>query len=628
MINTTDKIKTKDLKRVLPEWAEVKKTINTVDIYNMSLVDNIFSWTKNIPDVVAIDYFGTEITYGQLPELVRQYANGFKAIGIKPGDVVTMCHAVSAENILSLLAMNALGAISNNPNFLFLRHDFKRYTLDKKSKTLVILDYYLPFVVDDLVEAGIETVVITNLKDYLPVINKHIFDDVSKLPKSLKKVFCDYEKQAHCQKKIQELTQVKFYQLKDILEIGAKMPDELPSGPVDIERDISYSYTSGTTTGKPKCIVYKELSANALIELHIGIDTKDYVGERVLQVIPYTHVTGERFCGYLQMAKGKTICPQPIYNKDSFGLDIIMSRCNWVTAAPSFYLAGVKQGLIAPDAFANLQRPCAGGEAITLANVRQIDKWLKMNGCPKRLSIGGGASEDGSSTLTAYTIDEETKTNETGTPIEPGIIARVVDDNGVEVPCETRGQLEISSAAAADRYLDNPEATAKRWYVDENGTRWGRTGDMAVKHHNGTYTILGRLDDSCTDEYGDTVYLFDIENQITEDDPMYEWEISYITDGEGINHIVAQVVLKDEFMHHKARAIRRICGEYAVEAIKIFDKFGSSEVTGKRDIQKLKAYRIGYYGYKKGELVKIDFVNDHPPIITQIDEDEIKIEEF
>ena len=145
-IGETERIKTKDLKRELPPWAKVVKTINTIDIYNMSLMDNIISWTKNIPDVVAIDYFGKEITYGELPELVRQYANGFKALGIREGDVITMCHAVSAENILSLLALNTIGAISNNPNFLFLRHDTKRYTLEKKSETLVILDYYFPFV--------------------------------------------------------------------------------------------------------------------------------------------------------------------------------------------------------------------------------------------------------------------------------------------------------------------------------------------------------------------------------------------------------------------------------------------------------------------------------------------------
>ena len=58
--------------------------------------------------------------------------------------------------------------------------------------------------------------------------------------------------------------------MEDLIEIGKNSLDPLYFGPVDIDRDVSYSYTSGTT-GKPKCIVYKELSANALIEMHTGM---------------------------------------------------------------------------------------------------------------------------------------------------------------------------------------------------------------------------------------------------------------------------------------------------------------------------------------------------------------------
>lgn len=628
MSDNEKQIRCLDLKREIPSWAKVVKEINTIGIYNMSLVDNILSFTKNIPDVVAIDYFGNEITYGELPEHIRQYANGFKALGVKEGDVVTMCQAVSTENILSLLALNAIGAIANNPNFLFLRHNPKTYLKEKNSKVLVILDAYLPFVIDDLEECGVEKVIVTSIGDYLPKKNKHVFDDLSKFPKALRKVAMDRERQRQCKLKVAMSRKVKYIFMKDMIAKGAKMRDPLPTGPVDIDRDISYSYTSGTTTGKPKCIVYKEASANALIELHVGVDTKDKVGERVLQVIPYTHVTGERYCGYLQMANGKTIVPQPIYNKDNFAMDITNSACQWVIAAPSFYLAGVKQGLISPTAFEDLDRPCAGGEAISKANVRQINKWLRMNGCRHNLVIGGGASEDGSMALaTIFNADDE-RENETGHPIEPGIMARIVDDEGKEVPVGTRGNLEISSAAAADRYLDNPEATAKRWYVDENGIRWGRTGDFAIKNEKGSFTILGRADDSCLDKDGNRVYLFDIENSISEDDPMVEWEIMYVTDGEDVNHIVAQVVLKNEWLKDKESAVRYIVNKYPVEAVKIFDKFGSSDVTGKRDIQKLKTHKIAYYGVDKGDLVRIDYVNDHPPVKDLIDEDEIKIEEF
>ena len=41
-------------------------------------------------DGEAIHYFGTSITYGQLPGLRDAYARGLKMAGVKEGDVVTM----------------------------------------------------------------------------------------------------------------------------------------------------------------------------------------------------------------------------------------------------------------------------------------------------------------------------------------------------------------------------------------------------------------------------------------------------------------------------------------------------------------------------------------------------------
>ena len=49
------RIPTHELKRKLPEWAKVERKINGIEIYNMSILDNIMSWTYTIPNVPAID---------------------------------------------------------------------------------------------------------------------------------------------------------------------------------------------------------------------------------------------------------------------------------------------------------------------------------------------------------------------------------------------------------------------------------------------------------------------------------------------------------------------------------------------------------------------------------------------
>ncbi len=601
------KIKTCDIKRELPEWAKVVKTINGIRIYNMNIFENIMSWNQHHLEVPAFDYYGYQITYGELPERVNEYVCGLRTLGITSKDVVTLCLPVSIENMLTLLALDCMGTISNNVNYLFLKSNLALYTKAKGSDTLMILDAYLPSVIDQLEEAGIKRVIVMSLFDYLPQeALPGVMEAIKNLPEKLKKIFDNPQEHQECADKVTRMTSVKFFRLKAVLEAGEKKP--LERGPVDIERDVSYSYTSGTT-GAPKCIVYKEASANAFIEMHEGLDTKDYVGERVFQVIPLTHATGERVSGYLQMAKGKTLVPQPIYNKDSFGMDLMNSKCNWVVAAPSFYLAGVAQGLIAPDAFCHITRPSSGGEPVTKSNVQLIDRWLADNGCKVRFAIGGGAAEDGSGTIFTYFMNEETKTNETGYPLEPYIKAKIVDANGVVVKKGERGFLHISSPAAADRYLNDASASDARWYTDAEGIRWGVTGDIAVQNEDDSYNVLGRASDSYVDGNGQTVYLFDVEYSLETTDPVIEWEISAHETEDGVA-VVGQVVLKKEYQDKKAEVVEFLCKKYALDAVKIYDKFDISDVTGKRDYQKLKADKCGYYAPCDGESLWLaDYAN-------------------
>lgn len=585
--------KTCEIERHLPKWAQVIKTINGLPIYNMNIFENIMSWNQNNLSAPAFDYYGTTITYGELPERVNEYVCGFRSLGITEQSVVTLCLPVSIENMLSLFALNCMGAISNNVNFLFLKSDFDLYTTQKNSDTLIILDAYLPFVVDYLEESRIRNVIVTSLDYYLPDNQRHIFDDFSQLPQRMREIFENPQKMHECMQKIPLLTDIRFIKLSDVIKLGRSNMTPLDRGPVDVDRDICYSYTSGTT-GKPKCIVYTETSANAFIEMHAGLDTKDYVGERVFQVIPLTHATGERVSGYLPMAKGKTLVPQPIYNKDSFGKDLASSKCNWVVAAPSFYLAAVAQGFIGKDALSHVTRPSSGGEPVTKSNVKMIDRWLAENGCKVRFAIGGGAAEDGSGTIFTYFMNEETKSNETGYPLEPFIMAKIVDEQGQVVPKGTRGFIHISSPAAADRYLHDTQATADRWYIDDAGIRWGVTGDIAVQNEDNSYNILGRASDSYLDKDGNRIFLFDIEHSLDYNDPVIEWEITAHETEEGVS-VVGQVVLRKEYKNCPADVIELLCKKYSLDAVKIYEKFETSDVTGKRDFQKLKADKTGYF---------------------------------
>lgn len=215
---TDRQIPTHKLTRNLPEWARIDRSINDIEIYNMSVFDNIISWTSGIPDIAAIDYYGTIITYGELPEVVRWYVNGLKSVGVKTGDVVTLCLPVSVENNILLFALNKMGVIQNSPNFLFLRSDFITYTQEKKSDTLIILDAYLPFVVDYLEECQIKNVILTNLSYYLPENKKDYFSKIV-LPEKLRNVFDNKKKQEECIRKIATIQNVRFIRIDCIFRV-------------------------------------------------------------------------------------------------------------------------------------------------------------------------------------------------------------------------------------------------------------------------------------------------------------------------------------------------------------------------------------------------------------------------
>ena len=68
-----------------------------------------------------------------------------------------------------------------------------------------------------------------------------------------------------------------------------------------------------------------------------------------------------------------------------------------------------------------------------------------------------------------------------------------------------------------------------------------------------------------------------------------------------------------------------MCNKYKLDAAKIYDKFESSEVTGKRDFEGLKADLDGFYSpYNENELMKIDFAKDNDPVKTLVKKENVR----
>ncbi|MFC5751802.1 AMP-binding protein [Actinomadura rugatobispora] len=79
-----------------------------------------------------------------------------------------------------------------------------------------------------------------------------------------------------------------------------------------------------------------------------------------------------------------------------------------------------------------------------------------------------------------------------GVPLR-GVACRVVDELGRDRPDWVAGELWIGGGGVADGYTGDPERTADR-FVEHEGTRWYRTGDLGRYWPDGTIEFLGRRD--------------------------------------------------------------------------------------------------------------------------------------
>ena len=125
-----------------------------------------------------------------------------------------------------------------------------------------------------------------------------------------------------------------------------------------------------------------------------------------------------------------------------------------------------------------------------------------------------------------------------GVPI-PGYEARLIDDNGREVPEGEIGELSVRGTTAADGYWNQREKS-RRTFEGE----WTRTGDIYVRDADGMYRYCGRNDDMFKVS-GLWVSPFDVESALISHPSVLEAAVIAKDDDDGLLRPKAFVTLKD-----------------------------------------------------------------------------------
>ncbi|MBE5935055.1 MAG: acyl--CoA ligase [Lachnospiraceae bacterium] len=577
----------------------MKKTESTV-------IENIVKRNENNLNGVAFESFGSKLTYKEFFELVDTLAKGFIELGVKNGDIVTMCMAGTIDSIAHFYALNRVGAVAQLVNPNYFKVNSKKYINETGSELLIVLDKFYPMLQDAIASTNIKKIMISSITEYASLLYKILV--------RRKKL-----------KKEQLISGVEYITYPEFYKLGFKSRKEIVSPKYTEQKEAAVVFTSGST-GNPKGVVITNDALNNMISMY---DIKDgfgaRAGDRNLVLIPPMYGTSLCHCINTPLAFGCVNIMQPAYNPQTFLKDLMKYKPKLVAGSLAHYI-GLLNKDIKDGSLSFLEMPIAGGEPVPTKLAMQINEKIRNAGAKGNLIIGYGMSEF--STMVTFNIDIENRTNESGTLL-PFIKAKIVNPITNEpVGVNEKGIIKISTPCIMKGYLNNPEDTEKFFEVDEDGILWGNTGDIATVDAEGVYRVVGRGTDSFIDTNGNIIYLFDIENKIASNKYVKECELVSLTIGEKVVP-VAHIVLEDfakELSSEALLVINAECKEEFINpeavpyAYKLRDKFPTSPISGKRDYETLKYETEDYLKITDEGITTISIVSEESKKDNEIED--------
>jgi amino acid adenylation domain-containing protein len=168
--------------------------------------------------------------------------------------------------------------------------------------------------------------------------------------------------------------------------------------------------------------------------------------------------------------------------------------------------------------------------------------------------------------------------------------ARVVDESGRDVATGDLGELIVAGPGVMRGYFGQPELTGAAFFVDQDGTRWYRTGDLVHDAGDGCFHFHGRRD-RMVKKRGYRIELGEIESALYRHDGVDRAGVVAQAGGDGVS-IRAFVALKPS-ERKSIIAMKRHCTQYLPnymipDTITFLDHLPATS-TDKVDYQSLKA---------------------------------------
>lgn len=488
-----------------------KKFLNTTP-YQGFLLGN-----QDYRDEVAMEYFGANITFGDLLDNIDEVAKSFEEYGVKKGDFVTICSTTTPEVVSAFYALSKIGAVANVISPFYTPEELMARVNECESNVIIMVDKFLPKFKDTLNKEKNKKIIV------LPMMNSSFLRFVSKKYK--------------IDGKTNEVSWKGF--IKD----GFHREDSIVDG-YEAMKPQAMVYSSGTT-GASKGIVLSVDSFQKLINAYgnSGFDTSRKL--KVYQNIPPWHSTGLSLGINFPLSFGVKVCTDPRFDHDVFIKNVLKFKPEYILTNTSMY-----QGFTFEKSLKRLKNkslsflkyPVEGGEPLTEKDIENIENVFRSHGSSARLLNGYGQCECGA-TVTTDITSHKFSNSASGIPLPDITTVAIFDDELKELKYGERGNVMVKTDIGMIEYYKNPLSTEEFFHVEENGDVWSQTGDIGYMNEDGSLVVLGRKSDfSIINDR--KIFNFDIERAILTSKNVKLCEVQ--THPENDNQLVAHIVWEND----------------------------------------------------------------------------------
>ncbi|OWU85518.1 acyl-CoA synthetase [Oceanicola sp. 22II-s10i] len=432
-------------------------------IGEVPLSDHLAHWAQAKPDVPALIYYGTEVTWSQLDADANRFAALLAARGIAKGDRVAVFLPNCPQFHIAFFGILKAGVVHVPVSPLSTPTELAYVLNDTGARILVTLDTLHPVAAEATAEAPLDEIMTTALAEMIPDAPAfHCPDTVNTAP-------------APCPGTTPFLPAI------------AGMPAD-PVALGDLDSPAALNYTGGTT-GMPKGCVHTQRDMVFTGAANWSVTTARAEGT-ILTFFPEFWIAGENGALIFPLMTGDTLVLMSRWDP----LGVLQAIERYGVAVVAFVVDGAVELMNRPDIdnfdLSSLRR------VRVVSFIKKLDtdiraRWKALTGTTLAESSFGMTETHTSNTFTTDMQDDDFDLKQqpvfVGLPLPQTDVVIRDFDSGAIVPLGQEGEITIRTPALLKSYWQRPDATAEAL---RNG--FLHTGDIGVIDTMGYLHYLGR----------------------------------------------------------------------------------------------------------------------------------------